>query len=120
MELHPLHTMEILQRVGVFKRFARTASLHHEKLDGSGYPYGVKGDALDLPSRILVVSDIYDALPSDRPYRAGMSHEKATEIMERERGVKLCDRALDALGSVKGRGDANPLSHRRVEPATIT
>ncbi len=120
MELHPLHTMEILQRVGVFKRFARTASLHHEKLDGSGYPYGVKGDALDLPSRILVVSDIYDALTSDRPYRAGMSHEKATEIMERERGAKLCDRALDALGSVKGKGDANPLSHRSVEPATIT
>lgn len=119
MERHPLHTFEILQRVGVFKSFSRMASLHHEKLDGSGYPYGMKGDALDLSSRILVVSDIYDALTSDRPYRAGMSHEKAMEIMERERGTKLCDRALDALGSVKGRGSANPFPGGSVEPATI-
>jgi len=116
MERHPIHTLGILERVGVFNSFARTASLHHEKLDGSGYPFGVTGDALDLPSRILVVSDIYDALTSDRPYRAGMSHEKATELMERDRGTKLCDRALDALGSVKGK--ANHFGNRGVEPAT--
>ncbi len=120
MERHPLHTLEILQRVGVFKSFSRTAALHHEKLDGSGYPYGVKGEALDLPSRILAVSDIHDALTSDRPYRAGMTHERAMEIMERDRGVRLCDRALDALGSVKGRGQANPFTNRGVELATTT
>ena len=118
MELHPRHTLEILQRVGAFDSFARTASLHHEKLDGSGYPFGVSGDALDLPSRILVVSDIYDALTSDRPYRAGMSHGKATELMARERGTRLCARALDALASVKG--EANPSPRRSVESATIS
>ena len=118
MEQHPRHTLEILQRVGAFGRFAWTASLHHEKLDGSGYPFGLAGDALDLPSRLLVVCDIYDALTSDRPYRAGMSYTKATALMESERGTRLCPRALDALAAV--RGNANPSSMHGVEPATTT
>ena len=118
MEQHPRHTLEILQRVSAFGRFAWTASLHHEKLDGSGYPFGLAGDALDLPSRILVVCDIYDALTSDRPYRAGMSYARATALMESERGTKLCPRALDALAAV--RGNANPSSMRGVESATTT
>lgn len=118
MERHPIHTLGILERVSVFNNFARTASLHHEKLDGSGYPFGVRGDALDLPSRILVACDIYDALTSDRPYRAGMSWATATALMEGKRGTKLCPRALDALAVV--RGNANPSWTHGVEPATIT
>ncbi len=100
MELHPRYTLEILERVGAFRRFALTASLHHEKLDGSGYPFGVKGAQIDLASRILVVSDIHDALTSDRPYRAGMSLDRAREILVSERGTKLCPLALDALLSL--------------------
>lgn len=106
MELHPRFTLEILERVSPFRRFARTASLHHEKLDGSGYPFGVKGEDMDLPARILVVSDIYDALTSDRPYRKGMHESRAMEILESERGTKLCPTALDALAAL--RADAAP------------
>ena len=84
-----------------FRRFARTAALHHEKLDGSGYPFGATGDAIDLPARILVVSDIHDALTSDRPYRRGMTAPQATQILESERGTKLCPIALDALSAVR-------------------
>ncbi len=101
MERHPRHTLEILERVTAFRPFAWTASLHHEKLDGSGYPFGLSGTAIDLASRILVVSDIYDALTSDRPYRAGMPEQKAMAILESERGVKLCPVALDALDAVR-------------------
>ena len=101
METHPRYTLEILERVSAFRRFALTASLHHEKLDGSGYPFGVKGSQIELASRILVVSDIHDALTSDRPYRRGMSEAQANEILERERGTKLCPVALDALGAVR-------------------
>ena len=101
METHPRYTLEILERVTPFRRFALTASLHHEKLDGSGYPFGVKGAQIDLASRILVVADIHDALSSDRPYRAGMSPERVTEILESERGTKLCPVALDALNAVR-------------------
>ena len=101
MELHPKYTLEILQRVSAFSSFAWTASLHHEKLDGTGYPFGLRSEAIDLPSRILVVSDIYDALTSDRPYRKGMHEEKAAAIMDSERGSKLCPVALDALRAVR-------------------
>ena len=102
MELHPRYSLEILQRVSAFSAFARTASLHHEKLDGSGYPFGLTAEALDLPTRILVVTDIYDALTSDRPYRAGMTHDAACTLMERDRGTKLCPVALDALLRLNG------------------
>ncbi|MEP6617746.1 MAG: HD domain-containing phosphohydrolase [bacterium] len=101
MENHPRYTLEILERVSAFRRFAWTASLHHEKLDGSGYPFGLPGSAIDLASRILVVSDIYDALTSDRPYRKGMHEDRAMSILESERGTKLCPVALDALDAVR-------------------
>ena len=114
MEVHPRYTLEILQRVSAFRRFALTAALHHEKLDGSGYPFGVNAGAMDLPSRILVVCDIYDALISDRPYRRGMDDAKANEILERERGTKLCSIALDALLAV--RRAAGPDSSREANP----
>lgn len=106
MEQHPRHTLEILQRVSAFRSFARTASLHHEKLDGSGYPFGLRGDALDRASRMLVVADIYDALTSDRPYRRGMTQAAALEIMQRDRGTRLCPEALDALDAVHGPSSA--------------
>jgi putative nucleotidyltransferase with HDIG domain len=101
MEQHPRFTLEILQRVSAFSGFALTAALHHEKLDGSGYPWGVAANGLDLPARILTVSDIYDALSSDRPYRKGMDEPTITTILERDRGTRLCPVALDALHAVR-------------------
>ncbi|MEP6991398.1 MAG: HD domain-containing phosphohydrolase, partial [bacterium] len=101
MERHPRFTLDILERVSAFRAFARTASLHHEKLDGTGYPFGVGAADLDLPARILVVSDIFDALISDRPYRTGMPDAKVTQILESDRGTRLCPVVLDALASVR-------------------
>ena len=97
MQRHPLYTWEILQRVGAFAAFARTAALHHEKLDGSGYPWGVKGDELDVPSRILCVSDMYEALTANRPYRAGLSRESALKIIRAGCGTQICPLATEAL-----------------------
>jgi HD-GYP domain-containing protein (c-di-GMP phosphodiesterase class II) len=91
--------------VRAFADFARPAALHHEKLDGSGYPWGLAGDALDPSERVLVVVDIYEALTADRPYRAGMPPEKAFGILEQDRGTKLCPRALDALAAAVAAGD---------------
>jgi HD-GYP domain-containing protein (c-di-GMP phosphodiesterase class II) len=106
MELHPRFSLDILQRVSAFASFASTAAMHHEKLDGSGYPFRMRGDALDLPARILVVCDIHDALTSDRPYRAGMTLARARAIMQSDRESKLCARALDALYAVVDRAAA--------------
>ena len=99
VERHPLHTWEILRRVDAFREFAWLAATHHEKLDGSGYPWKLRAEDLDRPARILVVADIYEALTADRPYRAGMPHAQAMEILAAERGTKLCPDAVDALGA---------------------
>jgi HD-GYP domain-containing protein (c-di-GMP phosphodiesterase class II) len=97
IQSHPVHTWEILRRVRVFSDFARMASLHHEKLDGSGYPWGVPAEGLDRQARILVVADIFEALTADRPYRAGMPIEKVLGILNKDRGHKLDAEVLDAL-----------------------
>ena len=100
IERHPAMSYEILNRVSVFRGFARMASLHHEKLDGSGYPWGVGGDELEESARILAVADIYDALTSERPYRGAMSPAEAMSVIARDRGPRLCARVVDALGSI--------------------
>ena len=66
---------------------------HHEHMDGSGYPEGLKGNAIPLAARIVAVADTYHALISDRPYRKGMSVEKACQILEEGAG-KLWDADL--------------------------
>ncbi len=63
----------MLSRVGRFADIAATAGAHHEKLDGSGYWRGLKGDALSQHARVLAVADVYEALTADRPYRAAMA-----------------------------------------------
>ncbi|MDE3054200.1 MAG: HD domain-containing protein, partial [Gemmatimonadota bacterium] len=101
MERHPANSFEILQRVSAFRGFARTAALHHEKLDGSGYPYGVTGADLDAPARCLVVADIYDALTTDRPYRKGMTRDDALALIRADVGAgKLCGTAVGALEAI--------------------
>lgn len=54
---------------------------HHEKYGGSGYPYGLIGDQIPLSARIVAIADVYDALISERPYKAAMTHEQAAEII---------------------------------------
>lgn len=61
---------------------------HHEHMDGSGYPYGLKGEDIPLSARIVAVADTYHALISDRPYRKGMSCEKACEILKLGAGIQ--------------------------------
>lgn len=97
VERHPLYTWEILSRVPAFRDFAWPAALHHERLDGRGYPWRLPGSRLDTTARILAVADVYDALTSDRPYRAGMSWTQASAILWKERGTHFDPAVLDAL-----------------------
>lgn len=97
---HPRHTWEILSRMEAFADIAHMAATHHEKLDGSGYPWGLRGDVLTLPARVLVVADILEALTANRPYRAGMPMQQALAILHRERGTRLDGDCVDALTAV--------------------
>ncbi len=85
MKYHPLISYEIVKNVPKFKDIAMCIRHHHEKMDGSGYPDGIKGDELELGARILAIADIFDALTTDRPYRKALSPEKAIEILKNEK-----------------------------------
>ena len=80
---------------------------HHEKLDGSGYPDGLKGADISPVARIMAVADIYDALVTDRPYRRGMTKEEALATLQREAAQGLLDAAavshLDGPHAERGR-----------------
>jgi len=100
MNRHPLYTWEILSRVSAFADFARMAAMHHEKLDGSGYPWGVWGEDIDVATRILCVADVFEALTSARSYRAEMSPAVAVDIIRRDAGRELCPRAVEGLAAM--------------------
>ncbi len=68
---------------------------HHEKWDGSGYPGGLRGDAIPLSARIVAVCDVYDALVTDRVYRPAMTEEQALTIMKEGRGTHFDPRLFD-------------------------
>lgn len=99
MQKHPMATLSILSRVGTFGDFAWTAALHHEKLDGSGYPWGLSGKHIDRAARVLVVADMYDALTSDRPYRAGLPAAEALAILRGDAGPRLDGDCVTALSA---------------------
>ena len=94
---HPMLTRAILSRIGPFGELAMIAGAHHEKLDGSGYPDRLTGAQLPVEARILAVADIYGALTEDRPYRAGLEHEQALEILFQDVPRKLDADCCEAL-----------------------
>lgn len=94
---HPRYTKEILGKIPGFDEISAIAVAHHEKLDGSGYPYGLTASELSLPARILAVADIYDALLSLRPYRQPLGRDEALVVMNREAPGALDQACLNAL-----------------------
>jgi putative two-component system response regulator len=84
MERHTIEGERICAPLRSFRNVLPIIRHHHEKQDGSGYPDGLKGEQIPLTARILQVTDIYDALTTDRPYRKALPVEKAVAIMREE------------------------------------
>jgi HD-GYP domain-containing protein (c-di-GMP phosphodiesterase class II) len=80
---HPYHTYRVLENVTKLDNIRRWASFHHERLDGRGYPFCLKGDDLSVEARIVAVADVFTALAEDRPYRPGMSSPEVSNVLER-------------------------------------
>lgn len=93
---HAQQGYEILKDVRFPWPVAQVAQQHHERLDGSGYPQGLKGDAIVLEARILAVADTVEAMASHRPYRPGRGIEAALAEVEKLRGSKYDPAAVDA------------------------
>jgi putative two-component system response regulator len=84
-----------------FLRYAKAfAAYHHEKYDGSGYPYGLAGESIPLLGRLMAIADVYDALTSVRPYKGAFSHEEAVKIILEGRGTHFDPILVDIFESV--------------------
>jgi putative nucleotidyltransferase with HDIG domain len=94
---HPALSQQILERIQSFSTIASIAGRHHEKLDGSGYPYGLTAEQLSLDDRILAMADIYGALSEDRPYREGLPPQQILDILGKDVPHKLDPEVFEAL-----------------------
>jgi HD-GYP domain-containing protein (c-di-GMP phosphodiesterase class II) len=95
---HPYLTARMLARTPLLAQVGHCASLHHERLDGSGYPSGLRGDAISLPARILAAADVYSALRQPRPHRSALEAGDAERTMRDEvRAGRLDGDAVQAV-----------------------
>jgi len=93
---HPTAGYELLKHIEFPWPVAKIVLQHHERLDGSGYPQGLKGEEILLEARILAVADVVEAMSSHRPYRAALGLEKALEEIERGKGTHYDPQVVDA------------------------
>jgi putative two-component system response regulator len=92
---HPVIGAKILEPIPSLKKMIPLVLSHHERYDGKGYPEGLIGDSIPFWARMTAVADTYHALTSDRPYRKGMSQEKALQIIANARTTQLCPKCVD-------------------------
>lgn len=101
---HAAYTKTILEQINFsrdFKEVPKIAAYHHEKMDGSGYPEGLVGEAIPIESRILAVADVFDALTSKRHYRDRMEFENVMEILEKNTGSHFDRDVVEAFKKIK-------------------
>ncbi|WP_298005594.1 HD-GYP domain-containing protein [Anaerolinea sp.] len=89
MKRHPTSGARILKGVSHLAPAAPYILYHHERWDGRGYPFGLKGDEIPIEGRFLALVDAYDAMTSDRPYRRGLPRERAMQIIRENLGTQF-------------------------------
>ncbi len=97
MHQHPQHAYEMLYPIEFLRPALEIPHCHHEKWDGSGYPQGLKGTEIPLSARIFAVVDVWDALLSDRPYRAAWPREAVRAHLQKEAGKHFDPQIIDAF-----------------------
>ena len=117
MQRHSALGYRIMLAAGLPEREALWVLHHHEHIDGSGYPHGLRGDEIPLASRILLVADAFQAMTAARPYRAARSPEAALAELRRCAGTQFDRAAVDALTAVVA--DKPPSSCRRRSAAVV-
>lgn len=104
MKRHPEHGLRILGNNPFYAMARDIAACHHESIDGSGYPQGLKGEQIPQCARIVRVADMFDALTSRRPYKEPWSVEAALDLLRGQAGSQLDPAVVDALGRLVERG----------------
>lgn len=100
IEKHPLKGYEMLLGIPHLREEIKIVLRHQEKWDGTGYPYGLKGEQIPLGARLFAIADTFDALTSDRPYRQGRPYEVARRIIQEEAGRQFDPQVVEAFLAV--------------------
>ncbi|MBC8505013.1 MAG: HD-GYP domain-containing protein, partial [Chloroflexi bacterium] len=105
---HPAIGAQIIKEVRLLQDELPALSQHHERMDGNGYPNGIKGDQISSIARIVAVADVFDAVTSDRPYRDAMDINTALQILREEAGDHLDSQYVDAFIDAFKKGKIMP------------
>lgn len=97
---HTVYTESILGRIKAFDELARVSAAHHERLDGGGYPRGIKAEDIVLETRIITTADIFDAITAERPYRGAVPIDKTLAIMADTVGTALDANCFEHLKKI--------------------
>ncbi len=97
MKKHPQYAYDMLAPIDYLRRALDIPYCHHEKWDGTGYPRGLKDEQIPLAARIFAVVDVWDALRSDRPYRAGWSEEKVREHIRQQSSIHFDPKVVEVF-----------------------
>lgn len=97
---HVEHGVKILEDIKQLKDVVEIIKYHHERFDGSGYPYGIKGDEIPLNARIISIADSYDSMVSNRSYRKGLSHEEAMKKIIEQSGRQFDPVIVKAFSTI--------------------
>jgi HD-GYP domain-containing protein (c-di-GMP phosphodiesterase class II) len=108
MKQHPQKGFKIMSQIPAMKDFLPGMYMHHEMMDGRGYPQGLKGDEIPMQARIVSVADTFDAMTTDRPYQKGMSLTDALERIKTFVGTRYDGRVVDALVEACESGQITP------------
>lgn len=119
MRHHPVHGASMLSQVTAAEGAVPLIHHHHEHVDGRGYPDGLAGDAIPIGSRVLAVTDAFDAMTSDRPYRNSISVAEAVAELRRCSGTQFDEVVVEAFVRVLGRIAAPLHSREHVVPAPL-
>jgi HD-GYP domain-containing protein (c-di-GMP phosphodiesterase class II) len=117
MKKHPVLSAELIEGLEIYAPVADAVRHEHEKWNGSGYPDGLAGEEIPLISRVIAAADIYNALITDRPYRAAFNPDKAAEIIRESSGLELDPQIADALLRVIEKTRQETAHKRASEPA---
>ena len=122
VKAHTVKGAAILRPIEMLHELIPGVELHHESLDGMGYPYGLKGDEIPLMARIISVADSFDAMTTPRPYQAAMNSDYVLEILKRLSGTRYDPAVVTALvslvrsGAVEVKEMRVPVSFRMRRP----
>jgi len=111
---HTYFTYSILNTIGGLQHIAEWAAFHHERLDGSGYPFHHEAGRIGTGARIMAVADIFTAMAEDRPYRKGMGYEEIKKILRKQADMNIVDKRIVQLVLDNYRDIVNKVMERQV------